>query len=233
MGARWSSPALTAAAVTSVIFAALLVAVITAPRPRLAASNSLVVASGAVLVVPPGEERCEQGQFVPATTATLRVYAGWDSGTGGEPLRFSIVDTDSAELVSRRRVDGGYAPGALDVPVDPPPHDLTDGKVCIENLGSRSMAFAGNRTPLGGGVLWKGAPPDEEIRIDFFRPGRESLWALAPEVARRFSLFKPALAGPWLMWAVLTVALGAVTAAVLLASREPGARAELPPGEER
>lgn len=215
------------------IFVALLVAVVTDPRPRLAASNSLVVASGEVLVVPPGEERCEQGQFVPAETATLRVYAGSDSETGGEPLRFSIADTDSAELVSRRRVDGGYVPGPLDVPVDPPQRDLSDGEVCIENLGSRPMVFAGNRTPLDGKALWKGAPSDEEIRIDFFRPGRESLWALAPEVARRFAVFKPAFAGPWLMWAVLTVALGAATAAVLLACRAPGPRAELPPGDER
>lgn len=246
MGGAWSKPALTAAAVTSMIFAALLIAVVTDPRPRLAATNSRVLASGVALDLLPGQERCEDGQFVPAKTAVLRVYAGSESGEG-EPLRLSIADADSGEIVARPHVDGGYPLGALDVPVDAPGGDIYNGEVCIENLGSDSMTFAGHRTALGAPVPSDGAPgsdvrvppvggpqdEDEEVRIDLFRPGEETLWALAPEVARRFSLFKPALAGPWLMWAVLTVALGAVTAAVLLASREPGARAELPPGEER
>lgn len=228
MRAAWSKPALVAAALISLAFAALLFAVVSDPRPRLAASNSHVVASGAVLVVPPEQERCEDGQFVPAEAATLRVYAGSATGTTGEPLRVSIADAGSGEVVSRRAVEGGYALGALDVPIDPPGRDLAEGEVCIANLGSDPMAFAGNRTPLGGEGSDASDGPPEAIRIDLFRPGEDSLWALAPEVARRFAVFKPSFPGPWSLWAVLATAVGAVTAAVLVAAREPS-----PPGQPR
>ena len=233
-----------AAAVTSMIFAALLVAVVTDPRPRLAATNSRVLASGVALDLLPAQERCEDGQFVPAETARLRVYAGSQSGAG-EPLRLSIADADSGEVVAGRDVDGGYPLGALDVPVDPPGRDIHNGEVCIENLGSDAMAFAGHRTAMGAAVPSDGVPggdvrlppvagpQDEEVRIDLFRRGEESLWALAPEVARRFALFKPAFAGAWLMWAVLAVAGAAVTAAVLVAAREPLPAATSPASEER
>ncbi|MBW3548073.1 MAG: hypothetical protein KY452_08085 [Actinobacteria bacterium] len=231
MEARWSRPALAAAAVTSMIFAALLVAVVTDARPRLAASNARVLASGVALDVPPGQERCEGGQLVPAETGMVRVYAGSESGAR-EPLRLSIADADSGEVVTRRHVDGGYPLGALDVPVEPPGRDIDNGEVCIENLGTDAMEFAGHRTPLGAAMPAESdpdsdvrvppvTPASEEIRIDLFRRGEESLWALAPEVARRFSLFKPAFAGAWLMWALLAVALVVVSAAALVAAREP------------
>ncbi|MDP8977691.1 MAG: hypothetical protein M3N17_03775 [Actinomycetota bacterium] len=209
-----------AAALVSAAFAALLVAVVSDARPRLAASNSRVVASGAVLVVPPGEERCEQGQFVPAETGALRVYAGSDSGRRGEPLRFSIADADSGQVVTRREVDGGYRLGALDVPIQPPGRNLHDAEVCIENLGPSPMAFAGNRTPVDIKANQDVDGALEEVRIDLFRVGEESLWALAPTVAGRFALFKPSFAGPWTMWLVLAVAGGSAIVAVLLACRE-------------
>lgn len=247
MRGAWSKPALTAAAVTSVVFTALLVAVVTDPRPRLAATNSRVLASGVALELPPGQERCEDGQFVPARTGMLRVYAGSEGGAGGEPLQFSIADADSGEVVTGRRVDGGYPLGALDVHVESPGRDIHNGEVCIQNLGTDSMTFAGHRTAMGAAVPSDGAPggdvrvppvggpqdEDEEVRIDLFRRGEESLWALAPEVARRFALFKPAFAGAWLMWAVLAVAGAAVTAAVLLATRGPLPAETSQPSAER
>lgn len=228
MRARWSKPALVAAALVSVVFAALLVAAVSQPRPRLAATNAQVVASGAVLVVPPGQERCEQGQFVPGEASMLRVFASSPTGADGETLRFSITDAPSGEVAIRRRVDGGYALGPLDVPIDPPGRALADAEVCIENLGEEPMAFAGNRTRLDGPTLRDAQGPEEEIRIDFLRSGEESLWALAPTVARRFAVFKPSFAGPWAMWAVLATAAGAVAAAVLVAARDPSPGAAPP-----
>lgn len=214
---------------TSVIFTALAFAVVSDPRPRLAASNSKVVASGAVLVVGPGEERCEREQFVPAEAGTLRVYAGADRATTGEPLRVSVLDPASGEVVDRREIDGGYPLGTLDVPVHPRRH-LTDAEVCIANDGDSSMVFAGNRTRLGAQVRPHADRGREQIRIDLLRRGEESLWALAPTVAGRFALFKPSLAGPWLLWAVLTVGVAALAAAVVVTAREP---APEPDGEDR
>jgi hypothetical protein len=225
----WSRPALAAAATTSALFAALLFAVVSDPDPRLAASNTKVVASGAVLAVPPAEQHCQAGQFVPAEARSLRVYAGADSGTTGVPLLISIVDPVSRDVVERREVEGGYPLGTLDVPVDLR-RDLTDAEVCIGNLGEASMVFAGNRTRLGAEVRPHADRGEEEIRIDLLRRGEESLWALAPTVARRFAVFKPSLAGPWALWAVLVLGLVASAAAIVVAAGEPERE---PEGESR
>jgi hypothetical protein len=216
----WSRPALAAAATTSALFAALLFAVVSDPDPRLAASNTKVVASGAVLAVPPAGQHCQAGQFLPAEARSLRVYAGADGGTTGEPLRISIVDPVSREVVERREVEGGYPSGTLDVPVDPR-RDLTDAVVCIENLGDVPMVFAGNRTRLGAEVRPHADRGEEQIRIDSLRRGEQSLWALAPTVARRFAVFKPSVTGLWALWAVLVLAVAASAAAIVVAAREP------------
>lgn len=221
MAGPWSKPALGAAALVSVLFSALLVAVVGDARPRLAATNSRVVTSGAVLVVPPGEQRCEPDQFVPAETGTLRVYAGSDGGTRGQPLQVIVADADSGGVVARRHVDGGYPPGALDIPLRPPGRDLPEADVCIENLGPDPMAFAGSRTRVDVKLKQDANRALEAIRMDLLRTGEESLWALAPTVARRFALFKPSFAGPWTMWVVLAAASGSAMLAVVLACRQP------------
>jgi hypothetical protein len=225
----WSRSALAAAATTSALFATLLFAVVSDPGPRLAASNSKVVASGAVLAVPPGGQRCEAGQFLPAEARSLRVYAGADSGTAGEPLLISIADPVSREVLERREVEGGYPLGTLDVPVDLR-RELTDAEVCIENLGDASMVFAGNRTRLGAEVLPHVDRGEEGIRIDSLRRGEQSLWALAPTVAHRFAVFKPSVTEPWALWAVLALAVAASAAAVVVAARDPEHE---PEGESR
>lgn len=218
MASAWSRPALAAAGVTSVVFAVLVVAVVGETEPRLAATNSKVVASGAVLVVPPGQQRCEESQFVPDEAATLRVYAGSASKATGEPLRLSVA-AGSGEVVDRREVEGGYPLGPVEVPVETP--ELAGAEVCIENLGESPVSFAGNRTRLGAEVRPHADRGKERVRIDFLRPGEESRWALAPTVARRFSIFKPPFLGPWSLWAVLTLAGAAAVAAILLTVRSP------------
>ncbi|MDQ3353511.1 MAG: hypothetical protein M3507_03325 [Actinomycetota bacterium] len=231
MRGEWSRSALAVGVVGLVLVAVAVVAVVTDPRPRLAATNSEVLVSGVALTVAPGEDRCQDGEFVPDEVARLRVYTGTVEGSSGEPLLFSIFSQDG-DLLSRRRVPGGYPPGPLDVPVEAPPADLDDGELCVRNLGNRPMSFAGNLTlpdavtqaqqAASGAVAGSG----DDIRVDFFRPGGESLWALSSEVARRFALFKPSFTGSWTMWAVLvSVALMGV-AAVLLVVRQPSTSAE-------
>jgi hypothetical protein len=201
------------------------VAVVTDAHPRLAASNSQVLVSGVVLTVAPGEDHCQAGQYIPEEVASLRVFVGTVDQVPGEALLFSIADASGAEI-GRARVDDGYPLGALAVPIPSPEHDLADGEVCIRNLGSRPVAFAGHRSPANADALQQQGDDgpldaiDEDIRIDFLRPHQESLWALAPEVAQRFSLFKPSFTGPWIMWVVLALAVVAGSSAVLLVVRQ-------------
>jgi hypothetical protein len=221
---EWSRSALAVGVVGLVLVAVAVAAVVTDPRPRLAATNSEVLVSGVALTVGPGEDRCQEGEFVPDEVARLRVYAGAVEGSSGEPLLFSLFTRDG-DLLSRQRVPGGYPPGPLDVLVEAPPADLDDGELCIRNLGNRPMSFAGNATPASSDVpLSQGTEVvlyKDDIRVDFFRPGGESLRALSPEVARRFALFRPSFAGPWTMWVVLALAEAVGGAAILLVAWRP------------
>ncbi len=222
----WSGRAAVVAAGGVLVLILAILAVVTDPRPRLAASNSQVVVSGSVVTVAPSASHCQMGQFVPDETARLRVFVGAVEQPTGEPLMFSIANGAGA-VVSQQRVEGGYPSGALELPIRPPDDDLANGEVCIANLGSRPMAFAGHVTPANADATQQQgedgpvANGDEEVRVDLFRSGEESLWALAPEVARRFSLFKPSFAGPWTMWVLLGLAGAISSTAILLAARPP------------
>ena len=209
-----------------VVLVLAVVVMVSDPGPRLAATNSQVVVSGAGVTVAPGASHCQMGQFVPDETARLRVFAGAEEQAQGEPLLFSIADA-AGTVVSQQRVEGGYPPGALELPIRPPDDDLANGEVCITNLGNRSMAFAGHVTPANADATQQQGEEgpvsnfQEEVRVDLLRPGQESSWELAPEVARRFSLFKPSFAGPWILWVVLGLAAGVASTAILLAVRQP------------
>lgn len=210
-----------------VLAAGLLVAVLTDSRPRLAATNSKVIVSGVELVVLPGHERCQGGVFVPKDAARLRLYVGASGRPTGQPLLLAIR-ARGGEPVSSLAVPADYRPGPLDVAMRPPPRPVEQGTFCVSNVGDAPMAFAGNLTPdspdAGVGPNDPGSGPGDEVRVDFFRPGRESWLELAPAVARRFSLFKPSFAGPWTMWAALAVVLVLWGAVVALVSRASAAR---------
>lgn len=215
-----------AAAVGLVVLVIAGVAVITDSHPRLAATNSQVMVSGSVLAVAPGARHCQLGMFIPDEAVRLRVFVGTVEQSPGEPLLVSVADSTGA-VVSQARVDDGYPDGALEVPIRPPDHDLANGEVCIQNLGDRPVAFAGHVTPANADALQQQGEDGplenvkEEIRMDFFRPQQESLWALGPEVARRFSLFKPSFAGSWIMWAIVGLAAAVGLSAVVLTLRQP------------
>lgn len=219
-----------------------LILILTDSRPRLAATNSRVTVSGVEVVVLPGEERCQGGEFVPRQAAALRIYAGGQRGQLGQPLVVSILD-QKGRMVSRAQVPAGYGHGSLDIRMPPPSRDVNEGSFCLRNSGAHPMTFAGNLTTVGQaeaqrgsvgpepqilattvnpfflGPNGPGARRSDEIRVDYLRPGRESWLELAPVLARRFALFKPSFFGPWTLWAALASMVLLWALAALLVTR--------------
>ncbi|MDQ3680168.1 MAG: DUF2142 domain-containing protein [Actinomycetota bacterium] len=194
-----------AAVVGSLLVVAMLVAVVTDSRPRLAATNTRVLASGIAFTVLPGHEHCQGGEFVPEETRSLRLYVGTFDRPTGPPLDMSIRHA-GGELASSGHVPAGYPPGRLEAQIREPGRDVENGSFCLRNAGAAPVSLAGNLTPLNRETFAPGeheSTTGEGIRIDYFRGGRESWIELSPEIARRFRQFKPSFFGTWTMWGVL------------------------------
>lgn len=192
-----------AGAIVSLLFLVVLAVVVNGAKPRLASTNSKVIASPSAITIIGGEERCQGGEFVPRQAARLRLYTGTFGGRDvGEPLSISILD-GAGSLEAGAQVAGSYPPGKLDVALPARDADAYPSQICLRNLGTQPMMFANNVGPIAHNG--PGARPDGEVRVDLFRQGRESWFQLAPVMARRFALFKPPFVGPWTMWATLVL----------------------------
>jgi len=195
--------------------------------PRLASSNSRVTLSRYSVDVPPGGRHCQGGEHVPAVADRIRLFPSAGTDVGGV-------------VVELREADGGGRPVAVGVDgslddrgelfVDLPPRarDLDAAQLCVRNEGARPASFAGNLTPFNPeaviGPNGYGKRDVDEIRADYFRPGRESYLGLFGTMAERAALFKPSFAGAWLlpMLLVAAVLIGAFALAVgALAVRDP------------
>ncbi len=193
-----------------------LVAVMSKHQERLAGTNSEVEFSGVALPVRPGADRCAPNEMVPSGASSVRVYAG-TFGRPGQPVSVTVLD--GARQVSQGRLPGGYPDNTpLRIPITPIHRNLYHASVCLRNLGTKRLQFAGNLTPQVGPKP-AGA---EQIRYDWLLPGRPTGWSEAPRAARRFAVSKPSFVGPWTMWAVFGIlALGGGVGIALAARREP------------
>lgn len=202
-----------AVAVGVLLAAATLVAVMSRHEERLAATNAVIAFSGIALPVKAGTDRCAPDEHVPAGAAAVRIYAGTFGGIGG-PV--SVTVRSGGRQVAQGRVGGGYPDNTpLRIAIPRIPRNLYHARVCVRNLSTRGLQFAGNRTPQRGPRL---SGPDE-IRTDWLLPGRPTGWEVAPKAARRFAVNKAGFVGPWTMWAVFGL-FGVVGAcAIALAAR--------------
>jgi hypothetical protein len=140
------------------------------------------------------------------------VFVGTFGRLGG-PVAVSVLT--GARRISSGIHSGGYPDNAqINVPIKRVRHNLYDATVCVANLGTSRLQFAGNLTPRAGPKL----SGQEVIRFDWLLPDRPSWWTVANRVASRFALVKPSFVGAWTFWAVFAVlaTLWAAAIAVLL-----------------
>jgi hypothetical protein len=191
--------------------------------PRLAVSNTKVLGSKFAVTVPAGEERCQGGELLPAKGASFVVFVGLPDGGGGPALRVRFLDR-AGGVVSTASTPGGYSDGRLRLPFSGPDRDEPHGTACFRNEGNARLLLAGNLTPIRPETAIGPNSPGsrtttDEVRIDYYQAKKLPIWQLLPDVARRFSYFKPAFLGPWSMWAALAGVLALGITSVLFQLR--------------
>ena len=198
-------------AVLAICLAGLALAVVLAMGKEEArpSGTNLVNARGFNIDVPPGSELCQPLELVPADSASMLVFvvnAGPDS-----PQLAARVVAEDGETVAGSDVPGGYGHGALHVPLAPEVEEPTPATVCLQNAGDEVVGFGSGATPREQGAQVDGGLQPGRIRIEYFRPGSESWWALMPTVVHRFGLGKGDGLGSWTLWAsglILLLAIG-------------------------
>jgi hypothetical protein len=171
----------------------------TRTEPRLAASNGVDAGSFSV-AVPDGHRHCLRGEFVPRDADRIRMTIGTFEQPM-PPLDVTVTDADGRTLADRRVQ--APAEGVVVLPLgrttDQPRPDST---VCLTPHG-RKIVLGGFR---------------DRARIEWLRPGSESVLGLSGTVLQRFGVGKPGWMGGWtLVLAIaLVVAVWALTARLLL-----------------
>jgi hypothetical protein len=194
-----------AIAVGLVVVAGVVLAMVSESERRWSGTNSQVVVSGRALPLAPGRKLC-QNESIPRETSDMRVYYG-TRGRAAGPVVVRLRDNETGERIARARIPVGVHEGAVHVPLEPDVEDeIPSVEICFINRGRTRVQFAGNRTPPPfSAANPTGIVLPDVARIDFFRPGEESGWALAGVVAERFGYTKATFFGSWTMWAVFAV----------------------------
>jgi hypothetical protein len=178
---------------------------------RLASTNTRVAASRVQL--PVARSRCQPHEFVPRSARELRVFA---SGSGAFDVS---IQQPAGRQITSGHAAGGYRRGSVRVSLARLSRDLPDATVCIVNRSGRKLGFAGNLSPLsllgGAGAGNRGVAGDV-VRLDFFRSGRDSWFALIPTVVQRIWLFKGPFSSAALVWVIIGLLFASWTAAIVL-----------------
>jgi hypothetical protein len=189
--------ALIAAAAVATVVAVLVLG--TRSDPRLAGTNGVDAGSFAV-TVPAGRRHCQEGQFMPADADRLRMtIASFDRPM---PPIVLTIEADGRSVVNRR------------VPAPPKQGvvELLLGYTTRAPLRAVTVCLSpvGRRIALGGF--------DDHARIEWLRPGSESVLGLTGTILHRFGIGKPGWMGGWtlVLAALLVVAVWFLTARLLL-----------------
>ncbi len=182
--------------------------VLTGSRPERTGVNGIPPAAY-VAALRPGQTICQPGT-VAAGTSSVGLTVG-TYGAPGPPLALTFTGSGGS---FRGRAEGGYASGALSIPVPAATREAT-GLLCVRNAGASRVALAGT-TAAGPVSALDGKPSQAALQIEYLH-GTASAFGLGSTVARRVGLLR---FGDGLLWALVALMAATVVATVALALRE-------------
>jgi hypothetical protein len=196
---------------------------------RYTGTNSVGVRS-LVTDAPDGGRLCVGGFELPDHTGRVQLSVMW-SGDRRPALGY-VLRAGAAVRSGRLPAAALPSPGAplpLDLPVREldPPGDAAPGRLCLTASGG-TLALAGTAgiQPDQEPPRLDGKPIAQRVALRFLRPEGDttSLLSELPDAVRRASLFRPAVAGPWLYAVIFLVVVPALwlVALRLLATRAAG-----------
>lgn len=187
----------------ALLLAAVVVTLLHAER-RQAGSNQ-VAAVEEVVNRRGSWRRCQEGENVPKDAAVLRLLVG----TNGRPapgIRVTASSLDGDVVTTGRLAPGGRQ-GPVEIPMRLVEATQVGLRVCVSVAGSGQTVLYGER---------------ETLRLEWWRDGRESWFALLPAIAHRFGLAKANPLGGLLLVGAGLVLLLCWVAAIRLLLREVG-----------
>lgn len=180
------------------------------PSPRAVFEVGLVPVAG-------GRELCVSDVTIPPDAQLLRFAVGTYRRPGPQ-LRVTLSGAGYGDRIG---VAAGYADNALmSLAMKPPPRTLL-GRVCVANEGTTRIALTGTteeRTvsrPVGriDGKVVRG-----DAYLAFLERRPASVLQRTHEIAERMSVFRPAIVGPTLLWAIVALVLLGIPLGVVLAA---------------
>jgi hypothetical protein len=185
--------------------------------PRLAGDNHVrwPAPDAAVAVAPPGTLTCVT-VVLPGDTGSVVLGI---HGPSRLPRITARVLSTTGRLITRGSLPAGAAPGAaISIPLRVPHGADAVGKLCLRGGGHAALVYDGQMgvgLTTVNGVTAPGSPA-----LLFYRPGRESWWALLGALDRRVGFGKSTIFGDWTLPALALCALALFAAVVRLLLRE-------------
>jgi hypothetical protein len=209
--------AVAVAAIVVVLLAVTVVRFLGEDNPRRSGTNS-IFPSEVVATLAPGHELCQDAR-VPAGTRAIELPLR--DGVPGPGLGLRIL-APAGRVVGEASA-GGVRARAVRFEL---PRTLAEdavGRVCVKQGPGGSAAFLGSLEQPG--LRLDGRPAKGAISMSYYRPGSESLLALAPVIAQRIGLTRGHFGGAWRGIAILLCfAAGLGIAAFVLLARGRGVR---------
>ena len=186
-------------------------------QPRRSGSNG-ARPSAVIATAGGGRTLCQPGTTLPAGTASLHAQMTAGEAPGPQVL---VTVRQGARVLDRVPVAAGWSGTELVAPIARTARDYEGVEVCVSVArGGGPVAAIGDRAPPGTGALTlDGRPVGASMRIDWYRPGAESWWALASTVMARIGRGHGGWGGPWVAWVALMLVLAAAGLAIGLAWR--------------
>jgi hypothetical protein len=191
--------AVIAAAVVAIVIA--VAALGASGEPRLAGSNGVDAGSFSV-ELRDGERYCQSGQVVPRTADRARMTIGsYDAPM--PPVELTVTDGRGGTFAQRvtRPPEQGVVVLEMGRTTD---RALQGADVCVRSQGGRIA--------LGGF--------QDRARVEWLRPGEESLLGIAGTVLHRFDIGKPGWMGGWTLVVALLLAVSVFVLTARLLLRE-------------
>jgi Predicted membrane protein (DUF2142) len=185
--------------------------------PRRAGSNGAPIEQR-IGEAPSGSTLCQPGEVLPAGTASLRPLAAPTTEAVGPRLLVTL--RRHGQLLRRSTAARGWRSEQLVVPIERTVRDYDDVEVCIRAGSEGGVAFEGYDTaPGGAGAVLDGEATGRTLRIDYFRPGRETWWSYAPTIVRRIGYGRGGWGGSWIAGLIAALTLASIVLAALVVLR--------------
>jgi hypothetical protein len=143
--------------------------------------------------------------------------------SGTRPPMPLEVSVRARGYVARGRAAASYAPG-VDAPVRvalEAPRQRVDGRLCVRNLGRRTVDLVGTNEPRSVAVprvtVDGKLQPPQNIALTFYGDTRESVLEDPASVVARASAFTAAYMPSWLVWVLVVTLLAGVPAGIVVA----------------